>query len=673
MNEWLHGFVQQVVALAGAHPWLAGLMLCLFAGAEAIVIVGAVLPGEAVVLALAAAAGAAGVNPWIMVLWTTLGAALGDGVSFWLGHSYGREIIQWPWLRTHPHLLESGERFIERQGIKAVIIGRFLPALRAIVPVAAGILGMEPKRFYLANILSAFGWALVHILPAAALGLAYKTLGEVSGRITVFIALALVLVFVFLWLVRLVVLRLAPLVAGLYKSAIRWLSKRPDGLSKGLARLLDPARPGFAGITTWSGVLIAATIGSISILENLVSGDPLVRADTAINHLVQGLRTGPGDVFMVVITSMGDAFTMIAGAVVLIGILLYQRAWKAAAAVAGVLASASLFVPLIKIILHKPRPIEIYSGASSYSFPSGHTAMTAVLFGVLAVLVSRGLGPRWKIAIFSLAGLWVSLVGASRIYLSAHWPSDVMGGMLLGTVLTAVFALVTAHSGTGKYNRLAVAIGVTATIALAGGYHAAANLDKNLARYAHRTKIQNLALDTWIKTGWRALPARRIDLGGEREEPLLLQWAGTIPAITSAMIQSGWQKSAPFTWRDALELLSPDAKISNIAPLPVLHNGKLAALTLVRTTGAKGPDSNERLVLRFWRSGYAVTSGQITRPVFVAALSREILVQPVSWVAIIRERQPEATAIARLEGALRNNRRLKLRKPSPVLIWQEAV
>ncbi len=675
MSEWLHGLVQQIIVLAGAHPSLVGLVVFIFSCSEGIAIIGAALPGETILFGVAAIAGAAGADPWVMVLWATLGAATGDGISFWMGRTYGASIISWRGLRSNPDILKKGEKFIQKHGAKSVAIARFLPVIRSIVPVAAGIFKMDAKYFYIANITSAFAWALVHIFPAVALGIAYKTLGEVSGRIAV-IALFILVAAVFLfWLVRLLILWVMPHLAKLYALTIKTLSERSDRVSIVLSRNLDWERRGFVGFALWGLVLVAGVAGSMGVLEDLIRGDPLVRADVAINHLVQGLRTEPVDEFMILVTSMGDSLPLIAVSVVLIGVLLFQRAWRPALAAIGVIATASAVVPLIKLILHKPRPIQIYSGAEAYSFPSGHTTMTAVVFGIFAVLVSRGFAAGGKIAVFSLFALWVGLVGASRIYLSAHWPSDVMGGMLFGLVLTAVFALLINQVMVRKYSRSLLAAFALAAFVIVGGYHASASFEKNLAQYAPRTTVHEITVADWLDNKWQLLPANRIDLGGEREESLLIQWAGNKEFISSILEKDGWYKAKDFTWLDGLKILALKTRIGDIAPLPILHNGSIPVLTFIRSPEVVDNSSNERFVLRFWRSDYVIENERGKEPMFLGSVTREVFETPISWIAVMREKNVLENVASNLAAVLGKNQSHELKRTSRAglfLIWPKS-
>lgn len=99
-----------------------------------------------------------------------LGAVLGDSVSYWIGRRFGGGIARlWPFSRN-PKLLPSGIQFFERHGGTSVFIGRFFGPIRAVIPLAAGIMRMPRGRFWVANIVSALVWAPMLLLVGDAVG-----------------------------------------------------------------------------------------------------------------------------------------------------------------------------------------------------------------------------------------------------------------------------------------------------------------------------------------------------------------------------------------------------------------------------------------------------------------------------------------------------------------------
>jgi membrane protein DedA with SNARE-associated domain len=165
-------YFEQLVDFVGAHPQLSFLAVFLLALSEAVPVIGTVVPGSTLILAISALATTAGITPWALLVAAVLGAIAGDGFSFWLGHRYRRQILRgWP-LNRFPWLIERSAQFIRKYGITSVFLARFTAVVRAFVPLLAGILRMSSRHFYLANILSALVWAPMHVFPGVLLGLA---------------------------------------------------------------------------------------------------------------------------------------------------------------------------------------------------------------------------------------------------------------------------------------------------------------------------------------------------------------------------------------------------------------------------------------------------------------------------------------------------------------------
>lgn len=155
MADQVHAFIH----FLGAHSQWAGPVMFIVAFGESLVFVSLLFPGTAILLA-AGTLVVSGVLPWSTVLiGAILGAVAGDGISYWIGRRYGYAVKRiWPFTRNLD-LIPHGISFFERHGGKSVFIGRFFGPVRAVIPLAAGILDMPAGRFWAANVGSALIWA----------------------------------------------------------------------------------------------------------------------------------------------------------------------------------------------------------------------------------------------------------------------------------------------------------------------------------------------------------------------------------------------------------------------------------------------------------------------------------------------------------------------------------
>jgi membrane protein DedA with SNARE-associated domain len=164
-RNFVTSFIDPLIAFVSAHAGLAYLTLFLAALLEAVPVVGGVIPGSTIIFALSALVPGGELRlEWVLVA-AAAGALIGDGSAFWLGHRTQREILNaWP-LANYPRVVAQSEAFFHRWGALAVFFARFVPPIRAFVPVTAGALGMSPPMFYAVNIPAILLWAPAHVLP----------------------------------------------------------------------------------------------------------------------------------------------------------------------------------------------------------------------------------------------------------------------------------------------------------------------------------------------------------------------------------------------------------------------------------------------------------------------------------------------------------------------------
>lgn len=155
----MDAIVQPTLAFIAAHAHWAAAIMFVTAFGESFAFLSLLFPGTTLLIA-AGTLMADGTLPYLPVLiGAVLGATLGDSVSYWIGRRFGGGIARlWPFSRN-PEMLPAGVRFFEKHGGKSVAIGRFFGPVRAVIPLAAGMMRMPRTSFWIANVVSALVWA----------------------------------------------------------------------------------------------------------------------------------------------------------------------------------------------------------------------------------------------------------------------------------------------------------------------------------------------------------------------------------------------------------------------------------------------------------------------------------------------------------------------------------
>jgi membrane protein DedA with SNARE-associated domain len=170
--------INGIVGLVTLHPIAALGLVFLAAIIEAVAVLGILIPGTPILMAVAGAAAMAGQSMLPFLALSIVGAVIGDFLSFWVGKRFSFRLRRvWPFA-SRPELMRNAVDFFERYGFYSVALCRFVPILRSTVPLVAGMAGMRQRRFVIANVTSAFVWAPVHIYPAQLAGLSLGRLRD---------------------------------------------------------------------------------------------------------------------------------------------------------------------------------------------------------------------------------------------------------------------------------------------------------------------------------------------------------------------------------------------------------------------------------------------------------------------------------------------------------------
>lgn len=439
-----------------ADPW-AYVLIGLLAAAEASAFVGLFIPGEAAMLlgGVLVAQGRAGLG-W-MLLAASAGAVTGDSIGYEIGRHFGSR-LQTTRLgrRIGERRWDRAQDYVRNRGGRAVFFGRFVGVLRALVPAIAGSAGIPYARFFAFNAAGGIIWACGFVLLGAAAGSSYKVVERWAGRATAVLAgvviLAIALTVATRWvrdhrelletswrrfLERPSVTR----VRSRYRTQIDFIKARLDpGRRAGLFLTIGLV---FAALTSW---------GFGAIVQDVLGGDELALIDRPVVRFLALHRDAGLTTVMKFITLLGGTVfvTAVLGITALVSYI-KTRSPRWPAFVSATIIGAVALDNIVKVLVKRPRP-DFHPLVHPFgsSFPSGHAVAAAALCGSIAFIVTRR--TRWQTAVWVWTGaIFVALlVALSRVYLGAHWPTDVIAGLTLGAFWTALTATVTNYLATDQ-------------------------------------------------------------------------------------------------------------------------------------------------------------------------------------------------------------------------------
>ena len=390
MGPWL----DSVTGWLAANPqWLAAAVF-LVAFVECLAIAGLIVPGTVLLFAVAVLAGSGALSLSETLLLGFVAGVLGDIVSYFIGRHFHQNIRRLPGLRHHPEWIGSAEAYFQRYGIASLLVGRFIGPLRPMLPMVAGMFDMPFPRFAAVSVLAAAGWSVAYLLPGWATGAAIRL----------------------------------PLPEGFWPQA---------GIVAGSIALM-------VGLSVTSSLrrhrkatlLIAGM--SVLILAGLFIGYPYLNAlDQGVMTLVQEHRSATLDEVAVTFTLIGEFRNMLIFSILLTGLLLLTRQWRQAVFAGSALLVTALGNTFTKQFFARVRPEVLSEPLTTFSMPSGHASGAFALFLTLAVLAGRGQPPRMRLTWLLIACIPALAIALSRVYLGAHWPTDVLAGAMLAACVCA--------------------------------------------------------------------------------------------------------------------------------------------------------------------------------------------------------------------------------------------
>lgn len=188
--------------------------------------------------------------------------------------------------------------------------------------------------------------------------------------------------------------------------------------------------------------IILAVLG-FGVLFFFARTVPYFAFDLTIEHAVQSIQWTPFRDLMLYVSGLGfNPLSYLLSGLIIAYLFVVGLRWEA---VMSVFAAGGVTIAgaVIKVIVQRARPtpdlVNVFSPLNDYSFPSGHVLMYTAFLGFLWFLFFTLTPHSWQRVLgMVVTGLLIALVGISRVYLGQHWPSDVIGAYLFGSVWLAL-------------------------------------------------------------------------------------------------------------------------------------------------------------------------------------------------------------------------------------------
>jgi len=256
----------------------------------------------------------------------------------------------------------------------------------------------------------------------------------------------------------------------------------------------------------------------------------------------------------------------------------------------------------IKSFFFSQRPSGILNFQQDSSFPSGHTTLSIALFGFWSVIVARELKFSRRWFPYLCSGIIAAAIILSRLYLGAHWLTDVFGSILLALVLVLVLTISyrRRHSHhAARFSLLGfIAISICALL-ISWFSYCVYKYPQSLKDYTLSWPVVTITQQSWSNEVGKSIPLYRTNRIGEPIQAFNVEWLGSLDEIEKILLQHGWEKQPTVLGLQGTALfVIGDATAKHFALFPQLYHNRSAVLFMIKKT----KQDNVALVLRLWQS-----------------------------------------------------------------------
>lgn len=427
-----------------ADPWGYLLVFALALG-ESAAFIGLFLPGEASVILGGVLVYEGRATLVLMILAACGGAIIGDSTGYWIGRRFGKTLRASRIGKIVGHeRWDKASAYLRDKGGRAVLFGRFVGFLRALIPALAGNAGVPYSTFLPFSFLGGAAWGTAFVFLGLAAGRSFRIVEKWAGRASLILAAIVVVALIMVFLARKVGEN-----RDAFKARVSAFLERPRiaRIRSRYRRQIDFLHGRFDpnqrfGLFLTFGLIVIGTGAFVfgSLIQDVLSKEQLALFDRPAVTFLANHRDPAMDNVMRIVTYFGGTLPLLILSALVGGWAYYRtRQWRWPLLLTITIGGAIGLYDLIKILVERPRPdISPLVHPGGFSFPSGHATAAAAVLTALAYVLTRQTSWKAGVVFWTGALFAATLIGFSRVYLGAHWPTDVMAGLTLGALWTAV-------------------------------------------------------------------------------------------------------------------------------------------------------------------------------------------------------------------------------------------
>lgn len=580
------GWLQAVLDWVQVHPNATGWLIFFVALGESLLLVGILLPGAALLVGLGTLIGFGVVDFYTAWVTASLGAFVGDGISFWIGRYYQQGLLKiWP-MYKFPKLIDKGQSFFAKWGLLSVFIGRFVGLVRPIIPAIAGMMAMPVKKYIVVSTVAAILWAPFYLIPGMLFGNAMGAMSQVAGKLAILVFVFVITVAFVYWIIQLIYGFLLPRTHRILSQVLIWTQKHPY-LGRLTSGLIDPRKPEKGSLALMATFIMALTITSLFFMLN---SETISNWSVQINTFMQAFHTDWTEPVMLFILALTHDLTIIIPSVFVFAWLIKRKRITAAWHWGFIVCTGYILALLIN-----------YFSAEQETewFGFHHLTWFVTVIAFWSALISGALPHKMRSWPYTIATLLITVAAFSQLFFLQQ-----SLGVVLISIFSAVFwASIVAIAYRMRTRKQFLGWPVSGIFFSTQGVIIIVVLIffSQQLRQHEAIKFETVTHEQWINSELD----ERNDWLNRPKQTFQIHYHGDIQLLTLHLQSKGWESTQPSAWKDIWKASSTDKNSEAITIIPTNNNGKIESVIFSKR------DKDKLLALHLWLQPLQINASEL--------------------------------------------------------------